>query len=397
VAVNRPSAPLGSQGSRNDLVRRHNLALVLRRVHVAPTSRSELTRLSGLNRSTIGALVAELEQHELVIEDEASAIGQVGRPSPVVRPSDVPIAIAVNPEIDSVTVAAVLLGGRVLAKERIALAEAPTAEQAVALSAEAIDRVVATAGPSRRIIGVGIAVPGIVRMSDGLVRLAPHLGWRDVSLASMLEAATGLPVSAANDASLGARGEWIFGAGRDAADLIYLNGGASGIGGGIVSGGVLLGGATGHAGELGHAAVRRRGSADTAGASGTLESEVTRAALLRVLGLASADPDELERALLADRSKAVRGEVDRQIDHLAVALGTAVNLLNPSRIVLGGFLAALAAADPELLDRRVAQHTLPALGEQVEIRRAELGSDLLMIGAAELAFERLFADPLIAS
>jgi predicted NBD/HSP70 family sugar kinase len=175
-----------------------------------------------------------------------------------------------------------------------------------------------------------------------------------------------------------------------------VNGGASGIGGGIVSGGVLLGGAAGHAGEIGHAVVRRDGQRDTTGARGTLESEVTRAGLLAVLGLGSADPDTLERALLADRSAPVRAEVTRQIDVLAAALGTAVNILNPSRIILGGFLAALAAVDQARIERRLAEHVLPALAEQVTVHRAALGSDLLLIGAAELPFERLFADPTAA-
>jgi predicted NBD/HSP70 family sugar kinase len=68
-----------------------------------------------------------------------------------------------------------------------------------------------------------------------------------------------------------------------------------------------------------------------------------------VLGLDSADPETLERALLVDRSRPVRAEVARQIDVLAAALGTAANMLNPSRIVLGGFLAALAAVDQAAL------------------------------------------------
>ncbi|MDQ1513449.1 MAG: hypothetical protein QOC59_1291 [Microbacteriaceae bacterium] len=388
--VSGSSEAFGEAGGRNDLLRRHNLALVLRRVHVAPLTRSGLTRESGLNRSTIGALVGELAERGLVVEDEPAGAGQVGRPSPVVRPSDGPLAIAVNPEIDAVTVATVRLGGRVLAKERLPFPAPPTPEQAVRSVADAVGRLVTAAGPGHRVVGAGVAMPGIVRRQDGLVRLAPHLEWRDVPIAALLADALGLRVDVANDASLGAQGEWVFGAGRGVADLVYLNGGASGVGGGIVSGGVLVGGATGHAGELGHTIIRSGGSVDTIGVRGTLESEVRRSALLEVLGLDRADPDELETALLADGSAEVRREVHRQVDALAVAIGNAVNVLNPSRIVLGGFLSALVAAARERLENRVAVHALPLLGERVDIRRAELGSNLLLIGAAELAFAPLF-------
>jgi len=389
------SAETGT-GSRVDAVRRHNLGLVLRRVHLRPTSRSELTRDSGLNRSTIGALVSELAERGLVVEEEPGTLGIVGRPSLVVRPSVRPVAFAVNPEIDAVTIAAVGLGGRVLARERRETAQPLAPERAAQVAAEAIALIRARLDPSARVIGIGAAIPGLVRAADGLVRHAPHLAWRDTPFAGLLAAATGLPAAAANDASLGARSEWTFGAGQGTGDLVYVNGGASGIGGGIVSGGVLLGGAAGHAGEIGHAVVRRDGQRDTTGARGTLESEVTRAGLLAVLGLGSADPDTLERALLADRSAPVRAEVTRQIDVLAAALGTAVNILNPSRIILGGFLAALAAVDQARIERRLAEHVLPTLAEQVTVHRAALGSDLLLIGAAELPFERLFADPTAA-
>jgi predicted NBD/HSP70 family sugar kinase len=391
--VSLGSDVFGEQGGRNDLVRRHNLALVLRRVHVAPATRSELTRVSGLNRSTIGALVAELVERGLLVEDEAAGAGQVGRPSPLVRPSDAPIAVAVNPELDAVTVATVRLGGRVLAKERVPFDAPPTPEEAVAVAVEAARRLLARAGTAR-LVGAGVAVPGIVRRVDGLVRLAPHLGWRDVPIAAMVGEALGVQAGAANDAGLGAQAEWVFGAGRGVEDLVYVHGGASGVGGGIVTGGTLVGGATGHAGELGHVGIRRGGRPDTIGVRGTLESEVRRSALLEVLGLERADPDELEAALMSDRSRPVRAEVRRQIDALAVALASVVNLLNPGRIVLGGFLSALTAATPGRLADMVATRALPLPDEPVDIRRAELGSDLLLIGAAELPFTRVFADPL---
>ena len=384
----------GELGGRNDLVRRHNLALVLRRVHLAPATRSELTRVTALNRSTIGALVAELVDRGLVVEDEAAGGGQVGRPSPLVRPSDAPIAIAVNPELDAVTVATVRLGGRVLAKERVPFDATPSPEEAVAITAAAVRRLLDAAPADSRVLGAGIAVPGVVRRTDGVIRLAPHLGWRDVPIAAMLGEALGVPSAAANDAGLGAQAEWVFGAGRGVDDLVYVHGGASGVGGGIISGGSLVGGSTGHAGELGHVGIRRGGQADTIGVRGTLESEVRRGALLQVLGLEHADPDEFESALVADRSRAVRAEVRRQVDALGVALASTINLLNPSRIVLGGFLSALAAIASKRLADAVAERALPLPDDPIDIRRAELGSDLLLIGAAELPFARLFADPL---
>lgn len=353
-------------------------------------SRSQLTQRVGLNRSTIGALVAELVDGDLAIEDVAEGTNQVGRPSPIVRPSENPVVIAVNPEIDALTVGVVGLGGRVVTTVRRQLSAVPSVEESVGMTRGMLDDLRTELTSAHRIVGIGVAVPGLVRESDGLVRLAPHLHWVDRPFAALLQEATGLPVAAANDARLGARAEAAFGAGRGIRDLIYINGGASGIGGGIIAGGVPLGGDKGYAGELGHTMVDPQGDVCHCGANGCLETEVRRDRLLEVTGLTADRVDQLADALRTSTDPIVVAEVGRQLDLLAVALRNAVNVLNPRLVLLGGFLAALHNADPSRLQ---GFGVLAASAEEVSIRPAELGPHLLLIGAAELAFEALIADP----
>jgi predicted NBD/HSP70 family sugar kinase len=306
------------------------------------------------------------------------------------------VAIAVNPEIDAVTVGVVGLDARVHRRVRYPIGHIPTAAEAVAVAAAVIDGLRPSLGAATRVVGLGVAVPGLVREEDGVVRLAPHLEWREEPFAAELAAATGYPVLAANDASLGANAERLFGAGRGASDLVYVNGGASGIGAGVIVGGSPLTGISGYAGELGHTLVNSAGVRCHCGAIGCLETEVSQSALLRVLGMDAADADELERALSAAveaGDPAVVAEVDRQTRFLATALRTATNVFDPQLIVLGGFLGALHGLDPERLPRLVGEQALAASAERLSIVRSGLGSDILMIGAAELAFGPLLADP----
>ena len=261
------------------------------------------------------------------------------------------IAFAVNPEIDAITVGVVGLGATVLRRVRRPLDHSPSVADAVAVTSELVAELRREFGTAHTIVGIGAAVPGLVRARDGVVRLAPHLHWVDEPFAAELEAATGLPVFAANDANLGTKAESLFGAGRGVADLIYLNGGPSGIGGGIISGGRAITGVEGYAGEYGHMQVVTNGAECHCGATGCLETEVRRDRLLALTGLASGDSDELEAALLSAPSPDIRTEVLRQLDYLAVALRNAINILNPSKIVLGGFLGTLYSVAPEHLDR----------------------------------------------
>lgn len=365
--------------------RRHNLSAILTLLHHDGSQpRSALTAQTGLNRSTVAALVAELAELGLVYETEPDPTNQVGRPSPTVNPDRRNLAIAINPEVDAVTAALVALGGHVVATLRRETQGVPTPDEAVRLSAALVDELVAPLSPRSRVLGVGVAVPGLVRADDGLVRLAPHLEWRDAPIAAMLADATGYDVAVGNDARLGALVEHIYGAGRGYDDMVYLNGGPSGIGGGVIAGGRLIGGASGYAGEFGHT----RG-----GGSGDLESLVRRSELLAAVGRAAASADDLEQLILHSDDPAVLAAVHAQLAALAPALGDAVNILNPPLIVLGGFLGTILARDPGYLDARVAAQSLAVAYEDVRIARAALGSDLLMVGAAELIFATLLADP----
>jgi predicted NBD/HSP70 family sugar kinase len=387
------------RGNNLDLVRRRNLSLVLGRVHeVGAVSRAQLTKETGLNRSTIAALVAELVQLRLVIETEPDQTNQVGRPSPVIVPSDRTVAITVHPELDAVDIALVALGGRVLRRVRYETVRVPSAQEVVNITAAVIDGMRGELAAGYRTVGIGLAIPGLVRGDDGVVTLAPHLDWHDEPIGEMLRAATGYEVAAGNDASLGAIAEHVRGAGRTVDDLVYLNGGASGIGGGIVAGGALLGGVSGYAGEIGHTLVNSAGILCHCGSTGCLETEVSRGPLLDALGLAPAEAEQLEARLLDHLAGAPADDpvvelVDRQLGFLARALANTVNVFNPRLIVLGGFLASLYAAAPERLLADVRALALVGPRDDVMLAPATLGSTLLAVGAAEIAFSALIADP----
>lgn len=382
------------KGNNLDSVRQHNLSAVLQMVHRnGPLSRSVLAKRTGLNRSTIAALVAELTDLRLVTESAPDTATKVGRPSSIVSASSRTVAIAVHPEIDAITLGIVSLGGAVQRRVRFATEGPPTAREAVKISLAVIEGMRGGLGEDYQVAGIGMAIPGLIRLPDGMVRLAPHLNWTDEPVADLLAAAVGCPVWADNDARLGAIAEHTFGTGIGVTDMIYLNGGASGIGGGIIVGGSIAIGAAGYGGELGHIRVRSGGRPDTAGLVGTLESEVRREDLVAVLRLATAEDEELETALLASDAPTVSAVINGQIDHLAVALSGAINALNPQLTVLGGFLGALYAVNPRRLEEEVKRQTLPIAWEKVRIARPKLGANILMVGAAELALRDLLAHP----
>ena len=375
-------------------VRQRNLARVLRLVHLeGPLPRATLTETTGLNRSTIADLVGELSSQGLVQERAPDPSRRVGRPSPLVSAAADVVAIAVNPEVDAVTIAAVGLDRSISLRARVEVDRLITPADATAIVAAQLAAWKNGGLAAARIVGVGLAVPGLVRAADGLVRNAPHLRWIDEPLRDMVADVTATPTVVGNDAMLGAIAEHLFGAARGVDDVVYLNGGASGIGGGLIIGGVPVPGAGGYAGEFGQNRPGIATASDRRAGDGVLEDEVSRARLLAAVELMTADEPTLAEALRSSRSVTVTEEIARQRRILATALANAVNVLNPSVVVLGGFLAILAEQDLDGLVEAVAGQAMPASMEGLSIRTAVLAEDRLLIGAAELAFADLLRDP----
>lgn len=383
------------QGRTVESVRRANLGSILGTVHrEGPLSRAALTEATGLNRSTIADLVGTLVSFGLVAERAPDPSHRVGRPSPVVCVDPSVVAIAVNPEVDALEIAAVGLDRGIRAVVVLPQDQLLSPASTASLIAAQIDAWRTQELADARILGIGLAVPGLVRTEDGVVRDAPHLGWIDEPLRDVVAGATGLPVVVGNDATLGTVAEHLFGAARGIRHAVYLNGGASGIGGGIIVNGMPVVGAGGYAGEFGQNRPGIATLADRRARDGVLEDEVSRARLLSVVGLARGDDRELGDALAAGLdTPSVAGEVERQRRILATALSNAVNVLNPSAIVLGGFLAVLAGLDTAALEAAVRAQAMPACGEDLRILPAELAEHRLLIGAAEAVFDGVLVNP----
>lgn len=374
--------------------RQANLSRLLRFAHLeGPVSRATLTAATGLNRSTIADLVGDLVGLGLAEERDPDPSRRVGRPSPLVSAHPGVTAIAVNPEVDSVTIGVVGLDRTVRRRERIEMTDLIGPERTARLIGEYVDTWRSGDLADAAIAGVGIAVPGLVRASDGLVRDAPHLRWMDVALRELVENATGLPTVVGNDAAMGVVAEHLFGAARGIDDVVYLNGGPSGIGGGLVIQGIPIAGASGYSGEFGQNRPGIASAADRRAGDGVLEDEVSRARLLAALGRSNADDPTLAELLRTAVVADVREEIARQRRILATALANAVNVLNPAVVVLGGFLGMLAIHDLDEFRRAVTAQAMAASGEDLDIRPAALGEDRLLIGAAEAALAPLLRDP----
>jgi len=245
--------------------------------------------------------------------------------------------------------------------------------------------------------GVGVAVVGVVRRSDGAVSMAPNLGWRDEPLGERLEAGLGLgvPMAFANESDLAALAEMRRGAARGVEDVVLIWG-SVGVGGGLIVGGTPLMGAAGYGGEVGHIPVNPDGLPCRCGSIGCWETEVGGAALLRRAGYPPEGGPDLQDAVLRQAEAgdptalAAYSEVGRW---LGIGLAGLINILNPRLVLLGGRLAHAHPFVRSSLEAELDRRALRASRRLVRVVPTTLGVDAPLLGAAELAFEPLLTDP----
>ncbi|MBK3569107.1 MULTISPECIES: ROK family protein [unclassified Streptomyces] len=236
----------------------------------------------------------------------------------------------------------------------------------------------------------GVAVPGIVDAERGIAAYSANLGWRDVPLRDLLAARLGgVPVALGHDVRTGGLAEGRIGAGKGADRFLFVPLG-TGIAGAIGIDGRVEAGAHGFAGEIGHIVVRPGGAPCPCGQTGCLERYASAAAVTEAWAAVSGDPN----ADAADCAKAVASGDPRAekvwqeaVDALADGLVTALTLLDPRTIIIGGGLAeageTLFTPLREAVEARITFQKLPT------IVPAALGDTAGCLGAGLLAWDLL--------
>ncbi|MGI5272369.1 ROK family transcriptional regulator [Nonomuraea sp. CA-218870] len=384
-------------------IRRRNVGTLLRHVHLGGSvSRTALSERMSLNRSTIMALIAELTAAGLVREELPPGTGRAGRPSLVVRPEASRVyVLAFDVAVDRLVAARVALGGGIVDRREAVRPRAGADLDRVVEVLARLGRGLHRAAPRDSVcVGVGASYCGMIRPGDGMVRFGPDMGWVDQAFGAELgrRLEIGLPVTVGNEAHLGALAEQQRGAGVGLRNLIYLHGDV-GVGGGIIVGGKLLDGESGYGCELGHMVVNPYdGRPCGCGSHGCLEAEVGERALLDAAGR----PAELfgrdaVRAVVDDADRgdlAAQAALEHVGDWLGIGVANLCNLFNPGMVIFGGTLREMYPGAAAQVRARIAANVLPVARERVRLRISALGDDATLVGAAELGFSDLLADPL---
>ena len=381
--------------ARSNTIRDINRQIVLNYVRErGPISRADIARETDLQRSTVSHIVKELTHFDLIKEVYGESSG--GRPPALLTlRSARPIAIGVDLGTIKTTIATCDLTGRIIEKDEFLTDSAE--ERTTSLIIENVKNQLSKNGGT--IEGIGVSLPALVDTRKEHVLYSPHFMWRDPQIIEKISNATGIPVTAENDANAAALAELWFGRPeiRHVRDfiLVFIE---NGIGTGIVFDGQVYRGPAGVAGEFGHMRIGTdapiecaTGSRECWEAFASERSALSRYATrlgdqsyssgINFTQLVDLALENDENALLALKETA---------KYIGIGMGNLIQGLSPEAIIVGG---AIVRAWPLISDeiQSAAEQGICQGIHETKIMASTLGGEPGLLGAFSLVLADKFA------
>jgi predicted NBD/HSP70 family sugar kinase/predicted transcriptional regulator len=367
---------------RASTTRRGSIQLVLDALrHEGPASQATLARRARLSPATVNNIVKALQAQGIA---EVQSVN--GRESLVTLVAGRGSAVVVEVTIASVRAALFNFDGHVRYDASAACAPEPGADGGdPGLAMDVVRSLTAQAGVSAAdLTGIAVSVQAPVARATGTVTSWARSqlpGWAGVPIEEVFARQFAVPVVAENDANLAALAEWTWGAGRGAAEFLYVMC-SSGVGGGLIIDGRIYRGGDGLAGEIGHMVVDPNGPVCFCGSRGCLTMFTSERSILAALessgGAPRSLPDVIESAGRGDPAcRLVLREAGR---YLGRALANAAKVMAPSVIAVGGVLAEAGPLVFDSLRSSAEVHSLHVVSPSVEFRPAQFKADASLFG-----------------
>jgi N-acetylglucosamine repressor len=374
--------------------------------HHPGISRSEIVSLTGLGKATISSIISDFMTNNIIYEiGPGKQRSSAGR-SPIRLSLKGNARLAIGVELTGSECIAILtdLYANPILVERRPLTD-KSVETSLGLIHECISQLMKNYD-SKRLLGVGIGVPGPVDSNRQHVIFAENLGWFDIPLGPMLSERLSKPVTVIKRQNAAALGEYWYGVGKGKSNLIFVNV-SVGISCGIIINDALYEGLNGSAGAIGHATIEPNGIQCKCGNYGCLETRASSAAIvIRVRekikqGYQTILNDWVKGALQSITSHmvieaALKGDslaleiIEEAVNYLGIAIANLINTLNPALIIVGGDFLKLGDVFFGPLQKSIQKRSFSMSVRGVEVLPSSLGYQASAIGAASLIIDSFF-------
>src|SRR5699024_2428870 len=371
-----------------------NKSLILNTIRLnQPTSRAEIAKQVKLTPPTVSAIVKELIEEKIVEETE---LGQSkgGRKPTMLQINDQQfnmIGIDIGPsKVHSILTD---LSGHIIERHTADLAAAISEDAFFSLLKKMTDHMIAAAPHLEHIIGIGVAMHGVVDIQSGKALFAPNLNLNNIPIKAYLESMFKIPVYVENDARAMALGESWFGHHQNPHSMLVINL-STGVGAGIIVNGELFHGYDDLAGEVGHMTIDMDGPLCKCGNKGCFQTFATGKAIVREVNtLLKEDQYTLAEDVHED---AKNGDASciKALQHIGSSIGVAltnlIHIINPQVIVLGGGVTKASDFLLPTIKKEIQDRALTNDAKETTVKITDLGKNATLYGAIALVLKDVF-------
>ncbi len=347
-------------------------------------SRSDLARMTGLNKSTVSAQVQQMMKENLIIEKQSDVSSGGRKPILLEISGESGYAIGVDIDENLIQIQVTNLLGSSIYTQRVNHRN-DNPENIIRLVTSALTSVINIFDNKHTpigLIGIGIGIHGIVANNDKII-YTPKMHLAKLPIKFELENEFNVPVFIDNNSNLCAYAEQVYTS--SISDLFCITM-YSGIGLGIIHNSKIYRGFHGFAGEIGHMTIERNGRSCTCGNEGCWELYASEKALLKELEAQGLDLNEIEDVKIDDIFNSYPKLMEDFLDNVAIGLNNIINIFNPETVILNGHILN----NNEYLINQVKERLISRMNNYDKILSSKLGKSACSLGGAMVALKNYY-------
>ena len=370
-----------------------------------PISRAEIARTIGLSIPTVMKITEEFS-HKQFVQDVGKGESSGGkRPELLELIPDSKYIIGVGVGRSKTNVLMMNLAGEVFIREIMETGGTVVPEVWISRLIQVIENVIRESGlPEKRILGMGIGMPGILDEESGKVLFSPDFKWENVDMLTPIRERFKMDITIENANRALAMGEYYFGAGVDSRNFLVVNLG-HGIGSAIMREGEFYRGSSGSSGEIGHIILEKNGPKCNCGNKGCLEAIASGNAISRdakiavlegnaskIMELVNGDINRIEAKTVFEAAhlgdQMAIQITERAMQYIGIGLANYINLLDPDLIILFGGLTNAGDIFLKKIKEVLRERQMKFAGRQVKLVISQMGENGTAVGSASLVLKK---------
>lgn len=380
------------------LIKELNTSVILNTIkEKGSISRADIAKLTGLTAATVTNITSQLLKYNLIIETKYGASSGGRKPIMLEFNYSYYNVIGVVISKQEITTSLTDLNSNLIKDIKVDLKENVKIQEVINIIIKNTKELISYS--KNKVLGLGVSMEGLIDEKNGIVVMSSSFGWKNVDIKNQLENELDIPIFINNDVKALAKGEEMFGKGRESSNFILLYTGY-GIGASLVNDGIIYRGISNYACELGHITIDIDGPLCSCGNHGCFQALASGEALIKEIKGSSLKSYFDEEITVNDIIKKINENntdilklIEKQASYIGIGIANIINIFNPSEIIINGYISCVPQYIKDIIIKEVNKRSLLSMRESVNVLFSDLATKSQYKGAVGLFISELFSNP----